>query len=108
MDLDWKAARGCRGNAHRRDNVRDDIPFDVVAMQVDLHGFVRAQTDYDVVVLANRQHSRFGGRFAMNLECENAVFRMRVCDRRSEQRGDQQCASGVCESRTRSRERSGR
>jgi hypothetical protein len=34
------------------------------------------------------------------LEFENAVFRMSVCDRDSEQRGDQQRACGVCESRT--------
>jgi hypothetical protein len=41
----------------------------------------------------------------MNFELENAVLRVSVCDHRSEQRGDQQRASGVFESRTRFRER---
>jgi hypothetical protein len=107
MDLDWKATRRRRGKAQRRDNVRHDVAFDVVAMQVDLHGFVRSHTNYDLIVLTNRKHLRFGGRpFASDFERENAVFRMSVCDRRSEQRGDQQRASGVFQSRTRSRERS--
>jgi len=108
MDLDWKATRRRRGKAQRRDNVRHDVAFDVVAMKVDLHGFVRAHTNYDLIVLTNRQHLRFGSRpFAMDLERENAVFRTSVCDR-SKQRGDQQRPSGVRESRTRSHERSGR
>jgi len=96
MDLDWKAARRRRGKAQRRDTLRHDVTFNVVAMQMDLQWFVRAQTDYDLIVLANRQHLRFDGRpFAMNLEFENAIFRMSVCDRRSEQRRGQQRASGV-------------
>ena len=107
MDLDWKATRRRRGKAQRRDNVRHDVAFDVVAMQVDLHEFVGTHANYDLIVLANRQHLRFGGLpFAMDFECENAVFRMSDCDRRCEQRGDQQRASGVFQSRTRSRERS--
>ena len=107
MDLDRKATRRRRGEAQRRDDVRHDVAFDVVAMQVDLHRSVRAHTNDDLIVLANREHSRFGGRcFAMNLELENAVFRMCACRHRAEQRGDQQRASGVFQSRTRSRERS--
>lgn len=106
MDLDWKATRRRRGKAQRRDNVRHDVAFDVVAMQMNLQWFVRTHTDYDLIVLVNRQHWRLGGRpFAVNFEFEDAVFRMSVCDRRSEQRGDQQRTSGVCKSRTRSRER---
>jgi len=94
MDLDWKAARRRRGKAQRRDALRRDVTFDVVAMQMDLHWFVGGQTDYDLIVLANRQHSRFGRRsVAMNLEIENAIFRMSVCDNRSKQRGGQQRAS---------------
>ena len=86
MDLDWKATRRRRGKAQRRDNVRHDVAFDVVAMQVDLHEFVGTHANYDLIVLANRQHLRFGGRpFAMDFECENAVFRMSDCDRRCEQ-----------------------
>ena len=109
MDLDWKAARRRRGKAQRGDKVRRDVAFDVVAMQMDLHWFVRAHTDYDTIVLANRQHGRFGGwPFAMNFEFENAVFRMSVSDRRSEQRSDQQPASGVGKSRTGPREQFGR
>ena len=109
MDLDWKATRRRRGKAQRRDNVRHDVLFYIVAMQVHLHGFVRAHMNYDLIVLTNRQHLRLGGRrFAMDFECENAVFCMSVCDRRSEQRGDQQRAYGVRESRTSSHERSGR
>ena len=65
-------------------------------MQMDLQWFVRANTDYDLIVLANRQHWRFGGRpFAMNCEFEHALFRMSVSDRRCEQRGGQQRASEV-------------
>src|SRR4051812_28798424 len=67
MDLDWKAARGRRGKAQRRDNVRHHVLFDVVAMQMDLQRFVGAQTDHDLVVLASRQHCRLGiRRVAMN------------------------------------------
>src|SRR5579864_6273648 len=62
MDLDWKATRRRRGKAQRRDNVRHDVAFDVLAMKVDLHGFVRAHTNYDLIVLTNRQHLRFGSR----------------------------------------------
>ena len=94
MDLDWKTARRRRGKAQRRDKVRRDVAFDVVAMQMDLQWFVRAHTHYDLIVLANRQHWRFGGRpFAMNCEFEHALFRRRL---RSplEQRGGQQRASG--------------
>ena len=109
MDLDWKATRRRRGKAQRRDDVRHYVAFDVVAMQMHLHGFISAHMDYDLIVLANRQHGRFGGRsFAVNFEFENAVFRVNVCDRRSEECGDQQRASEVCQSRTRSGERSGR
>jgi hypothetical protein len=109
MDLDWKAARCRRGKAQRRDNVRRDVAFDVVAVQMDLHRFVRVQTDYDLIVLVNRQHGRLGGwRFAMNFEFESAVFPMRVSDGRSEQRGGQQPASGVGKSRTGPREQFGR
>ena len=109
MDLDGKATRRGRGKAQRRDDVRHDVAFDVVAMQVDLHGFVGAHTNDDVIVLVNRKYSRLGGRrVAMNLELERAVFRMSACDRRSEQRGDQQRATGVSELRTRSRQRSGK
>ena len=101
MDLDWKAARRRRGKAQRGDKVRRDVAFDVVAMQMDLHGFVRAHTDHDLIVLVNRQHGRFGGwPFAMNFEFENTVFRMNASDRRSEQRGGQQPASGVGKWRT--------
>ena len=53
MDLDWKAARRRRGKAQRRDALRRDVTFDVVAMQMDLHGFVRAHPNYDLIVLAN-------------------------------------------------------
>src|SRR5579862_370502 len=45
MDLDGKATRRCRGKPQRRDNVRHDVALDVVAMQIDLHGFVRAHTN---------------------------------------------------------------
>ena len=96
MDLDWKAACGRRGKAQRRDKIRHDVPFDVVAMQMDLQWFVGAQTDHDLIVLANRQDCRFGGRsFAINCEFENAVFGMSKTKRRCEQRGGQQRASGV-------------
>ena len=96
MDLDWKATCRRRGEAQRGDKVRRDVAFDVVAMQMDLQWFVRANTDYDLIVLANRQHWRFGGRpFAMNCEFENALFRLSVSDRRCEQRGGEQRASGV-------------
>ena len=96
MDLDWKAARRSCGKAQRCDKVRRNFAFDVVAMQMDLHWFVRHHTDHDPIVLANRQHGWFGGwPFAVNFEFENAIFRMSVSDRRSEQRGDQQPASGV-------------
>jgi len=54
MDLDWKATRRRRGKAQRRDNVRHDVTFDVVAMQMDLHWFVRTHTGYDLIVLVNR------------------------------------------------------
>ena len=109
MNLDRKAAGRRRGKAQRRDDVRHDVALDVVAMQMDLQWFVRAQADYHLIVLANRQHLRFGGRrFAMNFEFENAVFRMSVSDRRSEQRSDQQPASGVGKSRTGPREQFGR
>ena len=56
MDLDWKAPRRRRGKAQRRDNVRHDVAFDVVAMQMDLQWFVRTHTDYDLIVLVNGQH----------------------------------------------------
>jgi len=96
MDLDWKAARRRRGKAQRRDTFRHDVTFDVVAMQMDLQWFVRAQTEYDLIVLANRQHLRFGRQpFARNFELEHAVFRMSVSDRGSEHRGGQQRACGV-------------
>lgn len=96
MNLDGKATRRRRGKAQRRDNVRHDVAFDVVAMQMDLHGFVRAHTDVDLVVLTNCQHSRLGGRrVAMNLEVENAVFRTSACYQRSEQRGEQQRARAI-------------
>jgi hypothetical protein len=97
--LEWisiKAARRRRGKAQRRDKVRRDVAFDVVAMQMDLQWFVRAHTDYDLIVLANGQHWRFGGRpFAKNCEFENALFRLSVSDRRCEQNCGQQRASGV-------------
>jgi hypothetical protein len=96
MDLDWKAACGRRGKAQRRDKIRHDVPFDVVAMQMDLQWFVGAQTDHDLIVLANRQHWRFGGLpLAINFEFENTLFRMSASDRRCEQRGGQQRASGI-------------
>lgn len=96
MDLDWKAACRCRRKAQRRDYVRCDVAFYVVAMEMDLYRFVGAQTDYDLIVLANRQHCRFGGwPFAMNCEFENALFRMGASDRRCEQRRDQQRVSGA-------------
>jgi hypothetical protein len=95
MDLDWKAARRRRGKAQRRDTFRHDVTFDVVPMQMHPQWFVGGETDYHLIVLANCQHSRFGGRsFAMNVEIENAIFRMSVCDNRSEQRSGQQRASG--------------
>jgi hypothetical protein len=51
----------------------------------------QSHTEFDLIVLTHGQHCRFGGRpFAMNFEFENALFRMSICDRRSEQRGDQQ------------------
>ena len=109
MNLDRKAAGRRRGKAQRRDDVRHDVALDVVAMQMDLQWFVRAHTDYDLIDLENRQHGRFGGwPFAVNCEFENAVFRMSVSDRRSEQRSDQQPASGVGKSRTGPREQFGR
>ena len=40
MDLDWKAARRGRGKPQRRDNLRHDVAFDVVPMQVNLHRLV--------------------------------------------------------------------
>lgn len=96
MDLDWKAACRRRGEAQRRDKVRHDVAFDVVAMQMDLHWFVRAQMDYDLIVLVNRQHWRFVGRpFAMNFEFENALFGTSASDRHCEAHGSQQRASGV-------------
>ena len=59
MDLDWKAARRGRGKAQGRDNLRHDVAFDVVPMQVNLHRLVGVQTDYDLIVLASRQHPRY-------------------------------------------------
>jgi hypothetical protein len=96
MALDWKAACRRRGKAQRRDKVWHDVAFDVVAMQMDLQWFVRAQTDYDLIVLANRQHWRVRGRSsAMNFEFENALFRVSISDRSCEQRSGQQGASRV-------------
>jgi len=95
MDLDRKAACRRCGKAQRRDNVRHDVAFDVVAVQMDLHGFVRAHTNYDLIVLTNRQHLRGGRPFAMDFEFENAVFRVSASNRRCEQRGGQQRASAV-------------
>ena len=105
MNLDGKATGRRRGKAQRGDNVRHDIAFDVVAMQVDLHGFVGTHMNYDLIVLMNGEHLGFGcRRVAVNPEFEYALFRMSVPDGRSEQRGNQQAASGEFESRTRSRE----
>ena len=96
MDLDRKAACRRCGKAQRRDNVRHDVAFDVVAVQVDLHRFIRAQTDYDLIVLGHRQDRRLGGRpFAMDFEFENALFGMSETNRSSDQRGGQQRASAV-------------
>jgi len=109
MDLDGKATGRGRRKTQRRDDVRHDVAFDIVAVQVDLHGLVGAHTNDDQIVLVNREHPRFGGRpFAMNLNLKSAVFRMSACDHRAEQRGDQQRAASVCELRTTSRQRSGR
>ena len=109
MDLDWKATCRRRGKAQRRDNVRHDVAFDVVAMQMDLHGFVRAHANYDLIVLANRQNARFGGWLStMNLELENPVFGMSAGDRDSDQHRDQQRASAILESRSKAREEASR
>jgi len=97
MNLDGKAARRRRGKAQQRDGVRRHVSFDIVAMQVDLHCFVRGQADDDLIALANRQHLRLGGRaFAVNSEFENAVFCNSVsAGRRRKQRGGQQPPCGV-------------
>jgi len=96
MDLDWKAPRGRHGDAQRRDNVRHDVLFEVIPMQMDLQRFVGAQTDHDLVVLASRQHCRLGGRrVAMNGQFENALFGTSASDGRCEQRCGKQRASRV-------------
>ena len=96
MNLDGKATRRARDETQGRDSVRNDLFFDVVAVQVDLHGLVGAQANDDLIVLANRQHFGLGGRTTrVNGEFENAVFRQGVSNGGREQRGGQQAGCGV-------------
>jgi len=53
MDLDWEAARRRGGKAQRCHDVRRDVAFDVVTVKMDVQRFVRGQTDYNLIVLAN-------------------------------------------------------
>ena len=51
MDLDRKAACRSGGKSYRGDNVRDDVPFDVVTVKMNTQRLVGGDAHYNFVVL---------------------------------------------------------
>ena len=69
---------------------------------MDVQRFVRGQTDYNLIVLANSQNWRLrGGLCVMNCEFENTIFRKNLSDYGYKQYGGQERAPGVCKSHSR-------